>query len=256
MSAQRGVDASSQQDQQVLEQVPEQVPRRAEAVRRLKRTTRESAVYSIDGRVVDVPHHTLLVFLKTTTPMQLVALMYDDSYALVSLLKELLSDHIRSIANATTGYTAGYFHAPNIGLRYADEPPPVLTHASLRNMALSVFAEAVPRTVRAMRILTSEDSGCSLVVYLDLYNAPTTVFDTRAFNAYRYQAKVLGYHREKKGCENPGCSVPRPRKLYQCEACRTVRYCGRECQVAHFAAHKEMCLKYRPMYRDFVDTHG
>ena len=44
-------------------------------------------------------------------------------------------------------------------------------------------------------------------------------------------------------CSNPQCNQPssESRELSECASCRTVRYCGRDCQLAHWPDHKAIC---------------
>ena len=37
------------------------------------------------------------------------------------------------------------------------------------------------------------------------------------------------------------CGAPGSSTHQVCSGCRVIRYCGRECQVAHWANHKEVC---------------
>lgn len=49
-----------------------------------------------------------------------------------------------------------------------------------------------------------------------------------------------------KVCCNPGCGQTEEalgQKMKKCVACRSVRYCGRECQTQHWRAHKKFCKK-------------
>ena len=44
-------------------------------------------------------------------------------------------------------------------------------------------------------------------------------------------------------CSYPQCNQPssESRELSECASCRTVRYCGRDCQLAHWPDHKATC---------------
>ncbi len=42
-------------------------------------------------------------------------------------------------------------------------------------------------------------------------------------------------------CANPGCSVWNIACLRKCARCASVYYCGRDCQSAHWSAHKQAC---------------
>lgn len=43
-------------------------------------------------------------------------------------------------------------------------------------------------------------------------------------------------------CSNPECTNSQEgATLSECAACRSVRYCSRDCQLAHWSAHKEQC---------------
>jgi len=53
-------------------------------------------------------------------------------------------------------------------------------------------------------------------------------------------------------CGNPHCSVPKsrtPRKFMSCSRCRTVKYCGSDCQKAHWSVHKKICVQAAPAHR-------
>ena len=54
-------------------------------------------------------------------------------------------------------------------------------------------------------------------------------------------------------CHNPNCSLPdkykktvRSEMLY-CTQCRRANYCSRECQVAHWPTHKQLCVVHARM---------
>jgi hypothetical protein len=43
-------------------------------------------------------------------------------------------------------------------------------------------------------------------------------------------------------CSNPDCTnAQEGTTLSECSGCRSVRYCSRDCQLAHWSAHKELC---------------
>ena len=44
-------------------------------------------------------------------------------------------------------------------------------------------------------------------------------------------------------CANCGKSEEESHKLKHCNACKLVKYCNRECQVAHRPQHKKVCRK-------------
>jgi len=53
-------------------------------------------------------------------------------------------------------------------------------------------------------------------------------------------------HIAKMGmCSNPECTIPgrmvERKGMLHCIRCREVYYCTRECQVAHWPAHKDFC---------------
>lgn len=41
-------------------------------------------------------------------------------------------------------------------------------------------------------------------------------------------------------CANPECEVTR-RKMKMCDRCHRVHYCGKDCQIKHWAIHKKEC---------------
>jgi hypothetical protein len=48
----------------------------------------------------------------------------------------------------------------------------------------------------------------------------------------------IAYLEAKKHCSNPGCAGA---GLKKCTGCKQVRYCGQQCQLAHWPAHKANC---------------
>lgn len=46
-------------------------------------------------------------------------------------------------------------------------------------------------------------------------------------------------------CSNPHCENAQSTQLSECAACRSVRYCCRECQKSHWTAHKDTCKQIR-----------
>jgi hypothetical protein len=56
--------------------------------------------------------------------------------------------------------------------------------------------------------------------------------------------ELTTYLEAKTQCSNPGCSGA---GLKKCAGCKLVRYsyCGKECQVAHWPAHKTDCKKIK-----------
>jgi hypothetical protein len=46
-------------------------------------------------------------------------------------------------------------------------------------------------------------------------------------------------------CSNPACENAQSSQLSECAACRSVRYCCRECQKAHWPWHKDTCKQIR-----------
>jgi hypothetical protein len=66
-----------------------------------------------------------------------------------------------------------------------------------------------------------------------------------AFGTAAHISKVDGappeqtaYLEAKTHCSNPGCAGA---GLKKCTGCKQVRYCGQQCQLAHWAAHKADC---------------
>eukprot|EP00590_Aulacoseira_subarctica_P011569 CAMPEP_0172419808 /NCGR_PEP_ID=MMETSP1064-20121228/6211_1 /TAXON_ID=202472 /ORGANISM="Aulacoseira subarctica , Strain CCAP 1002/5" /LENGTH=336 /DNA_ID=CAMNT_0013159463 /DNA_START=58 /DNA_END=1068 /DNA_ORIENTATION=- len=74
---------------------------------------------------------------------------------------------------------------------------------------------------------------------INLYETPLQPHETADDEEHLKEAK-------HKVCDNPACSQPKRgvgTKLMKCNKCRCVRYCGRECQVAHWPIHKKACRK-------------
>jgi ankyrin repeat protein len=51
-------------------------------------------------------------------------------------------------------------------------------------------------------------------------------------------ASQIAYLEAKMQCSNPGCSGA---GLKKCTGCKQARYCGQQCQLAHWSAHKADC---------------
>ena len=56
-------------------------------------------------------------------------------------------------------------------------------------------------------------------------------------------------------CCNPDCKIPdrvteRSTMLY-CTKCRSINYCSRECQKAHWPPHKEQCEKVKREKKEY-----
>lgn len=52
-------------------------------------------------------------------------------------------------------------------------------------------------------------------------------------------------------CSNPECSQAEKGSLSECSACHQTRYCSKDCQKAHWSAHKESCkAKRREMQQE------
>ena len=52
--------------------------------------------------------------------------------------------------------------------------------------------------------------------------------------------ELIEYLKLRTHCANPGCAG---RGLKACACCQRVRYCGVECQHAHWPEHKPKCSK-------------
>ena len=65
-----------------------------------------------------------------------------------------------------------------------------------------------------------------------------------------YDRMSMQLSREFIRCANPACELNRldkstgKVKFKQCTRCRSVIYCGRECQTAHYPEHKALCRTY------------
>jgi hypothetical protein len=53
-------------------------------------------------------------------------------------------------------------------------------------------------------------------------------------------ADQIAYLEAKMHCTNPGCSGA---GLKKCTGCKQERYCGQQCQLAHWPAHKVDCKR-------------
>jgi ankyrin repeat protein len=51
-------------------------------------------------------------------------------------------------------------------------------------------------------------------------------------------AEQIAYLEAKTHCSNPGCAGAGIKK---CTGCKQARYCGQQCQLAHWSAHKAEC---------------
>ena len=57
----------------------------------------------------------------------------------------------------------------------------------------------------------------------------------------------------ERKCENPACAraragaEPRP-KLMLCSRCHGIQYCSVDCQRAHFAEHRTVCVPPDPVW--------
>jgi ankyrin repeat protein len=60
---------------------------------------------------------------------------------------------------------------------------------------------------------------------------------SRTFGA---SASQIAYLEAKMHCSNPGCSGA---GLKKCTGCKQARYCGQECQLLHWPAHKADCKR-------------
>lgn len=61
-------------------------------------------------------------------------------------------------------------------------------------------------------------------------------------------------------CFNPGCDKSNrtdlERKLMSCARCKSVKYCGKDCQKAHWKIHKKMPCPARVQTRNLQLYHG
>jgi hypothetical protein len=55
-------------------------------------------------------------------------------------------------------------------------------------------------------------------------------------------AEQTAYLEAKTHCSNTGCSGA---GIMKCTGCKQARYCGEECQLAHWQAHKADCKRWR-----------
>jgi hypothetical protein len=55
-------------------------------------------------------------------------------------------------------------------------------------------------------------------------------------------AEQTAYLEAKTHCSNTGCSGA---GIMKCMGCKQARYCGEECQLAHWQAHKADCKRWR-----------
>ena len=74
---------------------------------------------------------------------------------------------------------------------------------------------------------------------VNLYETPLQPHETS-------DTETFGKETKHKICDNPDCVQPNRAfglPLMKCTKCRCVRYCGRDCQTAHWTVHKKMCKK-------------
>ena len=93
--------------------------------------------------------------------------------------------------------------------------------------------------------LDAENKNDKMVRCLIKHGANSQASTTDGFSNAAYFSKYYGapvvqteYLEAKAHCSNPSCSGA---GLKKCTGCKQVRYCGQECQLAHWKAHKKNC---------------
>lgn len=102
--------------------------------------------------------------------------------------------------------------------------------------------EDVEDDIKSFKVRSTEASRRKMVqqlVALDCVRNVVRFYDARNPCSCLDQAKKQ--HNERMGkCCNPGCTAPfcLDAKLLTCSRCQVYKYCGRDCQKAHWSEHK------------------
>jgi hypothetical protein len=73
--------------------------------------------------------------------------------------------------------------------------------------------------------------------------------DTSTLASATLQRYTFLRSRAKKNCSNPSCSDV-GRALLKCKGCNEARYCGKECQLAHWKVHRADCKRSKELKVD------
>jgi hypothetical protein len=93
-------------------------------------------------------------------------------------------------------------------------------------------------------MVAASESHHKIVAYLMRHGADpqavAPVFGTAAdiSKVEGTSPEQTAYLEAKTHCSNPGCGGAGIKK---CTGCKQVRYCGKQCQLAHWPAHKADC---------------
>jgi ankyrin repeat protein len=93
-------------------------------------------------------------------------------------------------------------------------------------------------------MVAASKSNHKIVAYLMRHGADPQVsapiFGTAAHisKTHGASAEQTAYLEAKTHCSNHGCTGAGAKK---CTGCKQVRYCGQQCQLAHWQAHKADC---------------
>ncbi len=98
----------------------------------------------------------------------------------------------------------------------------------------------------------SPELSHELINSMDLDTGFTTGFTLITYTPDKWLALKVD-NAAKKFCSHPQCSantraVDASSALKTCAGCRVSRYCSRECQTAHWPAHKKMCKEWTTKY--------
>ena len=95
-------------------------------------------------------------------------------------------------------------------------------------------------------MVAADNGHASVVKWLARHGAnirSSAQYGTTADVAAKSNPKLSKWLEDRSECANEGCEKAGSQK---CGACEEVRYCGRQCQKAHWLAeHKRECKYYK-----------
>ncbi|KAJ3410174.1 hypothetical protein HDV05_004029 [Chytridiales sp. JEL 0842] len=112
--------------------------------------------------------------------------------------------------------------------------------------ALYNFTEPEESLPPVLQTLFREGSMCSTGEWDMVYQRVHGLISHLLFCADEYRKRLLGKEGQKLigqayGCEKCGAMYSKGGKLKMCQGCKIAFYCGKECQMADWTAHKELC---------------